>query len=365
VVADNGDRREPMTTLLVDLAGATASDRMLVAGIAEALRHARSTGDRSPAGAIIANCLVELGVAVHGEGRRVDLQVARSDWLRRLESSRRSASTVTAYRVALDDLISWLATHDSPDPFREETVVAHLHAYRDARQPAPATYYRRFLLLRRFYRWLSSRHGVRDPFLELDGPAKPRDEAEWLTPDEFRRLLAAAGAPPRRVPGLAERDRLVLIALVMTGLRRAELVALNWADVELDADRPSLLVRNGKGSKPRRQPIAEQLADELRAVRPPNALATDPVFVGLSGRRLQPTVLANIIRRSARHAGLEKPCTAHTLRHTAATWLRQATGDARLVAEYLGHADLSTVSRYAHVASAELHDAAATIAANV
>jgi len=54
--------------------------------------------------------------------------------------------------------------------------------------------------------------------------------------------------------------------------------------------------------------------------------------------------------------------TAHTLRHTAATWLRQATGDARLVAEYLGHADLSTVSRYAHVASDELHAAAQAVA---
>ena len=54
--------------------------------------------------------------------------------------------------------------------------------------------------------------------------------------------------------------------------------------------------------------------------------------------------------------------TAHTLRHTAATWLRQATGDARLVAEYLGHADLSTVSRYAHVASEELHAATQALA---
>lgn len=53
--------------------------------------------------------------------------------------------------------------------------------------------------------------------------------------------------------------------------------------------------------------------------------------------------------------------TAHTLRHTAATWLRQETGDTRLVAEYLGHADLSTVSRYAHVAELELHDATATL----
>ena len=54
--------------------------------------------------------------------------------------------------------------------------------------------------------------------------------------------------------------------------------------------------------------------------------------------------------------------TAHTLRHTAATWLRQATGDTRLVAEYLGHADLSTVSRYAHVADEELHTAAQALA---
>jgi integrase len=50
--------------------------------------------------------------------------------------------------------------------------------------------------------------------------------------------------------------------------------------------------------------------------------------------------------------------TAHTLRHTAADWLRQQTGDARLVADFLGHADLSTVARYAHVAPAEFHAAA-------
>jgi site-specific recombinase XerD len=43
--------------------------------------------------------------------------------------------------------------------------------------------------------------------------------------------------------------------------------------------------------------------------------------------------------------------------------VRQQTGDARLVAAYLGHADLSTVSRYAHVAEDELHDAAAALAA--
>ena len=86
------------------------------------------------------------------------------------------------------------------------------------------------------------------------------------------------------------------------------------------------------------------------------------MFCGLAGGRLQPTILAAIIRRASVRAGISKNVTAHTLRHTAATWLRQATGDTRLVAEYLGHADLSTVARYAHVASEELHAAAQRIA---
>ena len=94
----------------------------------------------------------------------------------------------------------------------------------------------------------------------------------------------------------------------------------------------------------------------MRDARQPRP--TDPVFCGLDGARLQETILADIIRRAATRAGIEKHVTAHTLRHTAATWLRQERGDTRLVAEYLGHADLSTVARYAHVDRDELLDAA-------
>jgi integrase len=141
------------------------------------------------------------------------------------------------------------------------------------------------------------------------------------------------------------------------------LIALDWTDLDLDDPRPSLLVRRGKGGKPRRQPLAPALALELAALRETTgALPDGPVFCGLGGKRLQPTILANIIRRSAERAGLAKHVTAHTLRHSAATWLRQETGDARLVAAYLGHADLSTVSRYAHVAPEELHLAAEALA---
>jgi integrase/recombinase XerD len=301
--------------------------------------------------------------AVEHQRELLRLLPPRKYGLRRLQTSRRSKSTLTAYRVAIDGLLDWSSDHGR-NVFEEATIVDHLADYQRRARPAPATYYRRFGLLRRFLRWFSRRSGLPDPFLELEPPPKPQQASDWLTTDEFARLLAAAEHPRRCRKGLAERDRLVLLALVQTSLRRSELIALDWCDVDLAGERPSLLVRRGKGAKPRRQPLAPQLAEELRQLRDERQSAPgDPVFCGLEGKRLQPTILAGIISRAAEQAALAKRVTAHTLRHTAATWLRQQTGDARLVAAYLGHADLSTVSRYAHVAENELHDAAAALAA--
>lgn len=329
------------------------------------LQQARDTRDERPALEVLAGSLVELGVRAAPAARSARLIARDRDaWLRRLQSAQRSQSTLDAYRIAIDDLLAW-AEHSqrSADLFDEQAIVDYLADYRRTLNPAAATYYRRFVLLRRFMAWLARRHGTPDPFLELQAPQKPCQERDWLTHEEFMKLLEAAGRPSRRRPGIVQRDRLVLTALVLTGLRRAELIDVTWADVDLDGPEPSMLVQHGKGGKPRRQPLPSQLVAELqnwRTARTPTL--RQHVFCGLSGRRLQPNVLADIIRRCTLRAGLTKHVTAHTLRHTAATWLRQATGDTRLVAEYLGHADLSTVSRYAHVATREMHTAVQALA---
>lgn len=346
---------------------AEACDRAALVALGAALAEARRGGELRPPFVLLADVLAGLGAGRAAGPRAAEalLVRGREDWLRRLRSAGRSESALRAYRNAIDDLLVWGRDAGCADALLEERVVVeYLDGYRRRCSPAPATYHRRFLLLRRFMRWVAQREGIADPFAELDAPQRPRQEADWLTPEEFARVLAAAERPTRRLAGMAARDRLVLLALVTTGLRRAELVALDWCDLELDGEAPSLLVRRGKGGKPRRQPLPEVLARELRVLEAERRPAAgDPVFTGLQGGRLQPTILAGIVRRSAQRAGIEKHVTAHTLRHTAATWLRQATGDARLVAEYLGHADLSTVSRYAHVASAELRAGAEVIAA--
>jgi len=360
----NADWEVPPTTLAESSTASgrrtySDADRAVLKALEVALADARAAADDRPPLIVLASYLGELGApATPPPDDCVSLRQARDDWLRRLQTQQKSESTLVGYRVAIDDLLDW-SEANGRHILTETKIVDYLHSYQERAQPAEASYYRRFVLLRKFVRWVCRRDGVPDPFLDLDAPPKPRQERDWLTPEEFRRLLDAAGRPERNLPGLADRDQLVLLALVTTGLRRSELCALEWRDLELGRRDPSLLVRCGKGSKSRRQPLPASLARELRRLhdaRQPEP--TDPVFCGLEGGRLQETILADIIRRAAKRAGIEKHVTAHTLRHTAATWLRQELGDTRLVAEYLGHADLSTVARYAHVDRKELFGAA-------
>ena len=97
----------------------------------EELLEARCRGDQRPSLAVIAACLDELGVTL--PERRVptiSLTQAREEWLSRLRSSNRSASTLTGYRIALDDLLAFFDRSGSADrSVSEETIVAYLNDY--------------------------------------------------------------------------------------------------------------------------------------------------------------------------------------------------------------------------------------------
>ena len=340
------------------------SDVLTIGVLESALMRAREENDQRAALEILAASIAELGVRAAQTVANEVTTRDRDAWLRRLASMGRSKSTISAYRLAIDDLRSWAArTGRADELFEESGIVDYLDEYRRRCAPAPATYHRRFLLLRCFMQWLSRRTGIADPFLDLQAPAKARKERDWLSYEEFSSILACAAKPTRRRSGLAERDRLVLLALVLTGLRRSELIDVRWRDLDTSPSCPSLLVKRGKGAKPRRQPLPAQLVQELEARRRTTTPSPDDyVFCGLQGGKLSATALTRLLNRCARPAGLSKHVTAHTLRHTAATWLRQATGDVRLVAEYLGHTDISTVSLYAHVAEEEMHSAVQSFA---
>ncbi len=213
--------------------------------------------------------------------------------------------------------------------------------------PARATYLHRFVILRTFMQWVSRQHGTPDPFLTLK-PPRQQTARNWLTRDEFLQILKAAEHPPRKLAGLVERDRLVLLAIVMAGLGRYELMAARWANIDLDTRPATLEIHAGLGRTPRTQPLPVQLCAELqrwRELRQPSSVGH--VFCGLKGGRLQTYTLEQIITRATSRAGLEKNVSAGMLRQTGATWLRQGGAATWLTAEYLGHTD-SPTTRYGH-----------------
>jgi integrase/recombinase XerC len=127
-------------------------------------------------------------------------------------------------------------------------------------------------------------------------------------------------APPYRLSCVVAAQRATLLVLVRSK-----------SDARLDAEYAITATWTPRHAMALLPPCRAQVSQhDARGLVMDLAL---PLFRGLQGGRLQPTILAAIIRRSATRAELSKPVTAHTLRHTSATWLRRATGDARLVTE--------------------------------
>src|SRR5438876_8521682 len=152
--------------------------------------------------------------------------------------------------------------------------------------PAASSQARTTAALKCFFRFLVEEERLlRDPALPLRTPKKREALPDVLTMGELERLLAATGRAElweRHFHGKPERDRLLLALMAYAGLRRSELLGLDWDDVDLS--RRLLRVRKAKGGGQRAIPIHSALAPlfaEYYATRVP--LTEQAVFVGVQG----------------------------------------------------------------------------------
>ena len=184
-----------------------------------------------------------------------------------------------------------------------------------------------------------------------------------LTDGEVEALVAAI--PKKSATGL--RNRGMVAAMLGAGLRVGEVVALMPRDLELYTDRPLIRVRRGKGAKDRTVPIDEEACGPLREWtekrRDMDLNAHGPFFCairtsgfgGERGKRVSVRNVQETVKRLAAKAGIEKPVTPHTLRHTYATMMLRRPGfTTRHVQELLGHANVSTTEVYTHVDEEQL-----------
>jgi len=258
--------------------------------------------------------------------------------------------TCAAYQRDLADFARFVRSRGIPSLLEVQRAEVTLYLFALRQQGlAASTVARRLSALRSFYRFLVREgQASSDPTEDVTGPRLSRRLPRVLSVEEVARLLAQ----PRldRPEGL--RDRAILELLYASGLRVAELVALDVPDVDLEAE----LVRVvGKGRKERVVPVGSYAVRALRdylergRARLVRRHASSALFVSRSGRRLGRQWIWTILRRYAAQAGIRVAVSPHVLRHSFATHLLEGGADLRAVQELLGHANIATTQIYTHL----------------
>lgn len=208
--------------------------------------------------------------------------------------------------------------------------------------------------LRGFFRHVHREGGLaRDPMELVQAPRLQQKLPGLLNAAEIERLLAAP--TPDSPRGM--RDGAMLQLMYAAGLRVSELVGLALGDLDVSG---GYVAAFGKGAKRRLVPVGEVALEALRAylgqirptwIRKPGQRA---LFVTSRGRPMTRQAFWKNVRRYARVAGIAKPMSPHTLRHSFATHLLEGGADLRVVQTLLGHSDIGTTQVYTHVSSDHL-----------
>jgi integrase/recombinase XerD len=269
-----------------------------------------------------------------------------------------SPRTVGNRRFMLSYLVAWLAERGITRPAEVtrpvlESYQRWLYRYRKSNgQPLSfRSQSQRLLAVRAFFKWAArQRHVLHNPASEIELPkAERRLPRPALTAAEAELVLAQ---PDLGNPA-GVRDRAVLEVFYSTGIRRGELAHLAVTDI--DHERQTLLVRQGKGRKDRLVPAGERALAWVRKylgeVRP--RLVTQPddgtLFLSAAGTPFALDALTRLASGYVKASGVPKTGACHLFRHTMATLMLEGGADIRYIQAMLGHAELSTTQIYAQV----------------
>ena len=283
--------------------------------------------------------------------------------LEALQVQNYSQYTVRNRRVHIGFFVDWCRDRGITEPAEVtrpilEHYQRYLFHYRQ-KNGKPLTFrsqHTRLVPLRVWFRWMArQRYILHNPASELELPRmEHRLPKAVLTVSEMEQVLAQ----PDISDPLGLRDRALMETLYSTGMRRMELAGLKL--YELDTERGTVTIRQGKGKKDRVIPIGDRAAAWLdkyiREARPQLVVEPDDrtVFLSSAGEPFCLDHLSDLVRTYVDAADIGKRGSCHMFRHSMATLMHENGADIRYIQQMLGHADLKTTQIYTQVSIRQL-----------
>jgi len=283
-----------------------------------------------------------------------------------LHALNRRPKTIATHRTRNLRFFGWAASRNIRHP--SEVLPRHITDYQkhvatilseDGRPYSVMVRNQHLAAVAGFFRWLRrDGHLAHNPTADLEYARVPdRMPRSVLSVQDMRKLLRQ----PDTSTVIGFRDRCIMETFYSTAIRRAELIALDLEDLNLDTG--FLMIREGKGAKDRVVPLGKVagrfLESYLNAIRPELLrYAPDPntgaLFLSLRGKRMSRSVLNSMIPKYARQAKLTIPVSPHTFRHSCATHMIRNQAGVRHVQAILGHRHLVSTQQYIRLTANDL-----------
>lgn len=273
-----------------------------------------------------------------------------------------SPHTIRAYARELQGFAEFVVERLGANLPVEQIEHQHIRAYLGelyARGLSKASAARALAAIRSWFKWMAKRGLIeQSPAALVSTPKLPKHLPRVPTIEDLNRVVETAADENAAWP---ERDRVIFELLYGCGIRNAELVGIDLADIHWANE--AILVR-GKGRKERYVPLGDAAAQALRAwlpVREAKLTAAGKSSVALllnlrlrGSGRLTTRSVGRIVKHIALAHGLPADIHPHTLRHAFGTHMLEEGADLRAIQELLGHERLSTTQRYTQLTVGKL-----------
>jgi integrase/recombinase XerD len=262
--------------------------------------------------------------------------------------------SIEFYRGKLKHFLEWTGRQDikNVDGVTPTVIRAFLLSLESTKRK-PGGIHAYFRTLRAFLKWYQNEFDRADwlnPMRKVSAPKVLVAPLDPVSLNDIRALLAACDGDKFT----AGRDKAIILTLLDTGARANELLRIDFADCNTITG--DVLIRKGKGSKPRTVFIGRVTRRALRGylkLRDDNSPA---LFVSDDGERLSYDGLRAIMTRRAKLAGIRPP-TLHSYRRAFAVNMLRAGVDTVSISRLLGHGDLQMILRYVQQNADDLRDA--------